>query len=63
MTAITFGSLIMIIELKIKKPVEKLLLRGWSSQNEALETNFPNFILMFFYENIDDCEYRGSLFI
>ena len=24
------------------------LLRGWSSRNEALETNFPNFIFMAF---------------
>jgi hypothetical protein len=28
----------------------RTLLRGWSSQNEALETNFPNFIFMPFLQ-------------
>ena len=31
--------------------------------NGALETNFPYFILMFFYGNREDCEYRGRIFI
>jgi hypothetical protein len=39
------------------------LLRGWSSQNEAPETNFPNFIFMPFYENMENYKHFGSRFI
>jgi hypothetical protein len=43
----------------ITKIILQKYLKGWSSQNKVLEKNFPNFILMFFHENIDDCEYRA----
>jgi hypothetical protein len=40
-----------------------LSLRRWSSQNEALVTNFPNFIFMPFYENMDYYRHFGTRFI
>ena len=48
-----------------KMPIEinKVNLRGWSSQNEALETNLPILFLCLFYKTMENYKHFGTRFI